>query len=73
MSGHQPWRELTKHFTAKDRELVESGAAEIVADSDRREAVAQNRPRASRVAQRRAVPPESSTDAGTGSRRIASS
>ena len=37
MSGHHPWRELTKYFTAEDREVVEAGAAEIVADSDRRE------------------------------------
>ncbi len=37
MSGHHPWSELTKHFTAEDREIVEAGAAEIVADSDGRE------------------------------------
>ena len=37
MSGHHPWSELTKHFTAEDREVVDAGAAEIVADSDRRE------------------------------------
>ena len=37
MSGHRPWSELTKHFTAEDREIVETGAAEIVADSDRHE------------------------------------
>ncbi|MCY4507749.1 MAG: hypothetical protein OXG35_12440 [Acidobacteria bacterium] len=37
MSGHHPWSELTKHFTPEDREIVDAGAAEIVADSDRRE------------------------------------
>ena len=37
MSGHHAWSELTKHFTPEDREVVEAGAAEIVADSDRRE------------------------------------
>ena len=37
MSGHHPWSELTKHFTPEDREIVEAGAAEIVADSDGRE------------------------------------
>ncbi len=37
MTGHHPWSELTKHFTPEDREIVEAGAAEIVADSDQRE------------------------------------
>ena len=37
MTGHHPWGELTKHFTPKDRKIVEAGAAEIVVDSDRRE------------------------------------
>ena len=37
MSGHHPWSELTKHFTPEDRKTVEAGAADIVADSDRRE------------------------------------
>ena len=43
MSGHHPWRELTKHFTAEDREVVEAGAAEIVADGDRRERLEKRR------------------------------
>ena len=43
MSGHHPWSELTKHFTPEDREIVETGAAEIVADSDRRERLEQRR------------------------------
>ncbi len=37
MSGHHPWSELTKHFTPEDREIIEAGTTEIVADSDRRE------------------------------------
>ena len=37
MSGHHPWSELTKHFTPEDLKTVEVGAAEVVADSDRRE------------------------------------
>lgn len=37
MSGHHPWSDLTKHFSPEDREIVEAGAAEIVADSDLRE------------------------------------
>lgn len=37
MSGHHSWSELTKHFTPEDREIVEAGAADIVADSDLRE------------------------------------
>ena len=41
MSGHHPWSELTKHFTAEDWEVVEAGAAEVVADSDRRERLEQ--------------------------------
>ena len=39
----RPWSELTKHFTPEDREVVEAGAAEIVADSDRRERLEQRR------------------------------
>ncbi len=52
MSGHHPWSELTKHFTAKDREVVEAGAAEIAADSDKRERLAPDRAPASRSARR---------------------
>ncbi len=37
MSGHHPWRDLTKHFTPEDREIVEAGAADVIVDSDRRE------------------------------------
>ena len=51
MSGHRPWRELTKRFTAEDRASVETGAAEIVADSDRRE-----RPRKSHSGPSRSAP-----------------
>ena len=43
MSGHHPWSELTKHFTPEDGKNVEAGAAEIVADSDRRERRKQRR------------------------------
>ena len=43
MSGHHPWSELTKHFTAEDRQVVEAGTAEIVADSDRRERLEERR------------------------------
>ena len=43
MSGHHPWNELTKHFTAEDRAIVETGAAEIVADNDRRERLEKRR------------------------------
>lgn len=27
--GHQPFRELTKHFTAEDRAYIEAGKAKI--------------------------------------------
>ena len=37
MSGHHPWRDLTRHFTPEDLEIIEAGTAEIVAESDRRE------------------------------------
>ena len=43
MSGHHPWSELTKHFTPEDLKTVEAGAAEVVADSDRRERRKQRR------------------------------
>ena len=43
MSGHHAWSELTKHFTPEDRKTVKAGAAEIVADSDRRERRKQGR------------------------------
>ena len=49
MSGHHPWSELTRHFTPEDREIVEAGAAEIVADSDRREREAERPARPARV------------------------
>ncbi len=49
MSGHDPWNELTRHFTPEDREIVEVGAAEIVADSDRREREAGRTARPARV------------------------
>ena len=49
MSGHHPWSELTKHFTPEDREIVEAGAAEIVADSDRRARLEQRRRRGSQA------------------------
>ena len=52
MSGHHPWSELTKHFTPEDREIVESGAAEIVADSDRRERREKQPARPARISQR---------------------
>lgn len=67
MSGHHPWSELTKHFTAEDREVVEAGAAEIVADSDRRERLEQRRAGAAPKPPRRtrpappAVPPAAET------------
>ena len=44
MSGHHPWSELTGHFTPEDREIVEAGAAEIVADRREREAARTARP-----------------------------
>ena len=50
MSGHHPWSELTKHFTAEDQEIVEAGAAEIVVDSDRRERQEERPARPRRVA-----------------------
>ena len=56
MSGHHPWSELTKRFTPEDREIVEAGAAQIVADSDRRE----------RLAERPARPSRASGQAGAG-------
>ena len=49
MSGHHPWSELTKHFTPEDQEIVEAGAAEIVADSDRREREVERPARPARV------------------------
>lgn len=49
MSGRHLWSELTKHFTPEDRESIEAGAAEIVADSDRREGEADRPARKARV------------------------
>ena len=68
MSGHHPWSELTKHFTAEDREIVETGAAEIVADSDRRERLEKRRAGAApKPAQRsRPAPPTGQPAAETG-------
>ena len=37
MSGHHPWSDLTKHFNTEDRKTVQTRAAEILVDSDRRE------------------------------------
>jgi len=49
MSGHHPWSALTKHFSPEDREIVEAGAAEIIAGSDRREREAERPARTARV------------------------
>ena len=75
MSGHHPWSELTKNFTAEDRETVETGAAKIVADSDRRERLRESRSQPSRTAPRRTsvAPAEPAAVSGGRSRRIASS
>ena len=71
MSGHHPWSELTKHFTPEDREIVEAGAAEIVADSDRRARLEQRRASAtSKPPQRtRPAPPAGLPAAETGHER----
>jgi len=68
MSGHRPWSELTKHFTPEDREAVEAGAAEIVADSDRRERLEQRRAGAAPETPRRTrpAPPAGQPAAATG-------
>ena len=68
MSGHRLWSELTKHFTPEDREVVDAGAAEIVADSDCRERLKQRRDGAGPEPPRRTrpAPPAGQPVAATG-------
>lgn len=52
-----PWDGATKHFTPEDLEVVEAGAAKIVADSDRRERRAKPPGHPRRAAGQASVPP----------------
>ena len=74
MSGRRPWSESTKHVTAEDREIVETGAAEIVADSDQRERLRDFRSQPPRIAPRRTrvARDEAPAVSSGSSRRIAS-
>ena len=57
MSGHHPWSDLTKHFNTEDRKTVQTRAAEILVDSDRRERLRESRPQPSGTGRRRPAQP----------------